>query len=182
MTCHGWKIDTIEGIGGPLTKYNPIQEALANFNGTQCGFCSSGMVMNMYALSKNGKPTMKEVENSFGGNICRCTGYRPILSAFKSMCKDASTDLLGTYPDIEDFCMVDPEMIVENKMTCLKRKQFKVVYGNAAWSKVVTMKVLLDVMKQIGDETYMLVAGNTGKGKTYKRLNHAGRMNFLCSN
>ncbi|XP_045464415.1 indole-3-acetaldehyde oxidase-like [Harmonia axyridis] len=164
LTCYGWKIETIEGIGGPLTQYNPIQLALANFNGTQCGFCSSGMVMNMYALSKNGKPTMKEVENSFGGNICRCTGYRPILSAFKSLCKDACTDLLGTYPDIEDFCIVDAESIKENGMSCMKNRQYEIKYGEANWLKVVSLKNLLNVIKKIGDQPYMLVAGNTGKG------------------
>ncbi|XP_044766830.1 indole-3-acetaldehyde oxidase-like [Coccinella septempunctata] len=164
LTCHEWKIETIEGIGGPLTKYNPIQLALANFNGTQCGFCSSGMVMNMYALSKNGKPSMKEVENSFGGNICRCTGYRPILSAFKSLCKDACTNLIGTYPDIEDFCLVDPDMLGKSNMSGFGKGQFEIKYGTSTWTKVTSLNGLLDVIKKLGDKTYMLVAGNTGKG------------------
>ncbi|KAL3275092.1 hypothetical protein HHI36_019863 [Cryptolaemus montrouzieri] len=164
LTCHGWNIDTVEGIGGPLSEYHPVQKALANFNGTQCGFCSPGMVMNMYALCKNNRPTMKQVESSFGGNICRCTGYRPILTAFKSLCQDTSSELLGAYPDIEDFVMVKH---ISPKETCetnfdRKPKLFKLRQGK--WLKVVALKDLLSSLAKIGDEPYMLVAGNTAKG------------------
>lgn len=89
FSCHGWKIHTIEGIGDPLTKYHPIQKLLADNNGTQCGFCSPGMVMNMYALQASGPVTQSQIEDSFGGNLCRCTGYRPILTAFKKLGSDA---------------------------------------------------------------------------------------------
>lgn len=161
LTCHGWKIDTIEGIGNPLTKFHPAQQALANFNGTQCGFCSPGMVMNMYALLENGKPTMKEVENSFGGNICRCTGYRPIMSAFKSLCSDASTDLLGKYPDIEDLVCCKPKEI-KNEMPV--GRPVGICYKDTKWIKVYNIKDLLDNLIAIKDAPYMLVAGNSAKG------------------
>ncbi|XP_039276549.1 probable aldehyde oxidase 2 isoform X2 [Nilaparvata lugens] len=98
--CHGWIITTNEGIGSRARGYSSIQTTLAKFNGSQCGYCSSGMVMNMYSLTKSGKRlSKKDVEQSLSGNICRCTGYRPILDAFGSL---ASVACSKGVCDIED--------------------------------------------------------------------------------
>ncbi|KAK9891892.1 hypothetical protein WA026_017378 [Henosepilachna vigintioctopunctata] len=164
LTCHDWKIETIEGIGNPVKGYNPIQVALAEFNGTQCGYCSPGFVMNMYALCDKKKPSMKEVENSFGGNICRCTGYRPIITSFKSLCKDASVDVLGTYPDIEDFVFVNSGEVPKTTELVNIRKPLSLSFLKAKWIKVFTLRDLLSYLSTIRNETYMLVAGNTAKG------------------
>ena len=61
------------------------KERLAKAHGSQCGFCSPGMVMSMYTLLRNNpKPTSEEVLRTMEGNWCRCTGYRPILDAFST--------------------------------------------------------------------------------------------------
>ena len=168
LSCNGWKIYTVEGIGDPVVGYHPVQKVLANFNGTQCGFCSPGMVMNMYALYESGKLTMQDVENSFGGNICRCTGYRPILTAFKSLCKDANPELLGQYPDIEDLVVCQREKCewecVEQSDKSDKVPTYTLFEDTSKWIKVHTLKDLLKTMQSYTKLTYRLVAGNTAQG------------------
>ncbi|XP_041351103.1 xanthine dehydrogenase/oxidase-like [Gigantopelta aegis] len=89
-SLHGMAVTTVEGIGSTKTRLHPVQQQLANAHGTQCGFCTPGIVMSMYTLLRNNpRPTQKEMESYFDGNLCRCTGYRPILQGFKSFIKDA---------------------------------------------------------------------------------------------
>lgn len=81
--CH---VITVEGIGSTKRGLHPVQARLAKAHGSQCGFCTPGFVMSMYALlrSKNGEPISEEdIEENLAGNLCRCTGYRPILDAFR---------------------------------------------------------------------------------------------------
>ncbi|KAJ8936469.1 hypothetical protein NQ314_012331, partial [Rhamnusium bicolor] len=67
FSCFGWDIYTIEGLGNSESKHT-LQNVLTKFNGTQCGYCTPGMIMNMYALQKSfGDVTMRQVENSFWG-------------------------------------------------------------------------------------------------------------------
>lgn len=134
--------------------YHPIQKALAKFNGTQCGFCSPGMVMNMYALYEKGDVTMEEVENAFGGNICRCTGYRPILAAFKTFCKDADERV-----DIEDL------KVCRGRCRKVCRKDtFSITFGKSKWIKLFSLESLLQILHNSINSVYVLVAGNTAKG------------------
>lgn len=80
----GKHVITIEGIGN-VKKPHPAQERIAKYNGSQCGFCTPGIVMSLYALLRNNdNPTEHDVEEAFDGNLCRCTGYRPILDAAQS--------------------------------------------------------------------------------------------------
>nr|XP_054749459.1 xanthine dehydrogenase/oxidase-like [Lytechinus pictus] len=84
---HGKAITTVEGIGSCRDRLHVVQERLAKSHGSQCGFCSPGMVMSMYTLLRNNpKPQVKDILRYLEGNLCRCTGYRPILDGFKSFC------------------------------------------------------------------------------------------------
>eukprot|EP01041_Mallomonas_annulata_P005146 gene5146-10286_t len=87
-TLDGYHVTTIEGIGGTRKGLHPIQRRLALFHGSQCGFCTPGIVMALYAYFREyPNATMHEIEEAMDGNLCRCTGYRPILDAAKSLSK-----------------------------------------------------------------------------------------------
>ncbi len=97
-------VTTIEGIGNVQEGLDPVQERIALCNGSQCGFCTPGFVMNAHVfLRNNPRPTQQEMEDLFGGNLCRCTGYRPILHAMRSFARDY--DAAG---DATQRCEPDP--------------------------------------------------------------------------
>ena len=84
--CH---IITIEGLGNKEIGYHAVQSRIADFHGSQCGFCTPGIVMALYTYLKNNpNATKHELEESMDGNLCRCTGYRPLNDAIKSFASD----------------------------------------------------------------------------------------------
>lgn len=96
LSLNGASVATNDYIGNKIIGYHPIQKKLAELNGTQCGYCASGMVMLLYCyLQENANPTPAEVEAILDGNLCRCTGYRPILDTFKSFATTTSLDVNG---------------------------------------------------------------------------------------
>jgi len=65
---------------------HPVQSAMVNYHASQCGFCTPGFVMSLFSMYKNNKfYDEKTIEESISGNLCRCTGYRPIIDAAKSL-------------------------------------------------------------------------------------------------
>ncbi|KAK7136891.1 hypothetical protein R3I93_017070 [Phoxinus phoxinus] len=85
---HGAAVTTVEGVGSTKTKLHPVQERIAKAHGSQCGFCTPGMVMSMYALLRNNpQPTLEDVTEGLAGNLCRCTGYRPIVDGYRTFCE-----------------------------------------------------------------------------------------------
>ncbi|KAJ2863669.1 hypothetical protein GGH94_003443 [Coemansia aciculifera] len=83
-TVDGKHVITVEGLG-TSARPHPVQERIALLHGSQCGFCTPGFVMSLYTLLRNNpNPTEHEIEECFDGNLCRCTGYRPILDAAKT--------------------------------------------------------------------------------------------------
>ena len=81
LEAPGHDILTIEGVSGP-GGLHPIQQALVEHGGTQCGFCTPGIVLSAKALlDDNPAPTPQEIRHAIAGNLCRCTGYDKIVEA-----------------------------------------------------------------------------------------------------
>ena len=78
VQCEGRAIQTIEGLANG-TELHPLQAAFADLGGSQCGYCTSGMVMTAKALlDKEPAPSRERIKEAMSGNLCRCTGYQQI--------------------------------------------------------------------------------------------------------
>ena len=93
--CHVVTIEHLRGSGEAL---HPVQQAMVDFHGSQCGFCTPGFVMSLYALwMRAPNPSDREIETALQGNLCRCTGYEAILRAARAILSygEAGDDVLA---------------------------------------------------------------------------------------
>ena len=98
-TLDGCALFTVEDLRAADGALHPVQQALVDCHGSQCGFCTPGFAMSMWALYENhpagaGLPTRDEITTALSGNLCRCTGYRPIIEAAQHMLEP------GRYPGV----------------------------------------------------------------------------------
>ena len=83
----GADIVTVEGLG-QAGQLEPLQQAFIDHTGTQCGFCTPGILISAHALlTRNPTPTEDDIKAALRGNLCRCTGYTRIISAVKDAAK-----------------------------------------------------------------------------------------------
>ncbi|MBA3775993.1 MAG: 2Fe-2S iron-sulfur cluster binding domain-containing protein, partial [Betaproteobacteria bacterium] len=82
----GKAVFTVESLRAPDGLLHPAQRALIDCHGSQCGFCTPGFAMSLFGLYKNAhRPDRGAVDDALSGNLCRCTGYLPILAAAQRM-------------------------------------------------------------------------------------------------
>lgn len=85
-TLDGCQLLTVEHLKGADGALHPVQQAMVDCHGSQCGFCTPGFVMSLLALRLNeAEPGIGRIEDALAGNLCRCTGYEPIIAAGRSM-------------------------------------------------------------------------------------------------
>ncbi|XP_073407554.1 aldehyde oxidase-like isoform X2 [Dendrobates tinctorius] len=187
-SLYGAAITTVEGIGGTTSRLHPVQERIAKAHGSQCGFCSPGMVMSIYSLLRNHpEPTMEQIYEALGGNLCRCTGYRAILDGCKTLCKEPNCckleqngqpdhnqrdNMTTLFVNNEDLVPVDPtqELIFPPELALMiqnKSPQSLVFQGEKVkWITVFNLEELLD-LKVMYPEAPLMV-GNTSLGLEIK--------------
>ncbi|XP_062846062.1 aldehyde oxidase 6 isoform X2 [Trichomycterus rosablanca] len=188
---NGAAVTTVEGIGNSKTKLHPVQERISKAHGSQCGFCTPGMVMSMYTLLRNiPKPTMEDITQALGGNLCRCTGYRPIIDGYRTFCESvkccqmngaaccmsskeasANNDHLELFSK-QEFLPLDPtqDLIYPPELILMAESQEKTTKTfqgeRMTWISPVSLNELLHLKSQYPQAP--LVMGNTNIGLDIK--------------
>ncbi|HEY9731963.1 MAG TPA: molybdopterin cofactor-binding domain-containing protein [Drouetiella sp.] len=172
----GCVVTTTEGIGNVHDGLDPAQHCIAMNNGTQCGFCTPGFVMNTHAyLQQHPEAKVEDLEKIFGGNLCRCTGYRPILTGVRTLACDYEASC-----DKSQKCLVDPSFEVKvrddlAKIDLDKTPAFDLpprlvhFFGKGRdWYRPNTLQEVMRIKKagteQSGRGSVRLVFGNTASG------------------
>ncbi len=99
-TLDGKQLITVEDLKGPGGRLHRVQRAMVRHDASQCGFCTPGFVMTMFALYQQGPQRDRlAVNDALAGNLCRCTGYGPIVDAAFSACGDPPEDRFSAAAD-----------------------------------------------------------------------------------
>jgi aerobic carbon-monoxide dehydrogenase small subunit len=90
IEADGQEITTLEGLS--KNGLSPLQQAFVDKNAFQCGFCAPGVILSATELlNKNSHPTRHEIQEAIAGNLCRCTGYSPIIDTIEEVTKQETT-------------------------------------------------------------------------------------------
>ena len=113
-SLHGRQLLTVEHLAQSDGSLHPVQQALVDHHGSQCGFCTPGFVMSLYAAWRTqGVANRQELKDWLSGNLCRCTGYGPILDAGEAALKTPARDgddtatVLAELEALDDRSMLD---------------------------------------------------------------------------
>ncbi|KAI3988518.1 hypothetical protein MKX01_026332 [Papaver californicum] len=196
----GCSITTTEGFGNITDGFHAIHKRISGFHASQCGFCTPGMCMSFFSALVNtektqapnlrpgfSKLTKSEAEKAISGNLCRCTGYRPIADACKSFAADVDMEDLGlnsfwkkgdsesekignlpSYNPTNEICTFPEFLKSETKSKILRD------LNGQCWYYPVSVEELEHILESIESEngtSVKLVVGNTSTGY-YKEVDH----------
>ncbi|XP_009126496.1 indole-3-acetaldehyde oxidase [Brassica rapa] len=175
----GCSITTSEGLGNSRAGFHAVHERIAGFHATQCGFCTPGMSVSMFSALLNADKThppragvsnltAAEAEKAVSGNLCRCTGYRPLVDACKSFSADVDIEDLG----FNTFCKKGlpcydhtlssqvctfPEFLKKELKSLVDPRKYR-------WSSPLSISELQSLLGLENGVSVKLVAGNTSTG------------------
>jgi xanthine dehydrogenase small subunit len=151
---HGKQLITVENLA--LEKngeklLHPVQKNMVETHGTQCGYCTPGIVMTLFSLFKNHRdPSREIIEDALTGNLCRCTGYQPVLVAAQRSCKDVNID---HFSETEDQVSMLLQSINDDRETILLET------GRQNWYKPFSLPEALRLKQEKPDA--IVVSGST---------------------
>ncbi|KAF8113609.1 hypothetical protein N665_0047s0017 [Sinapis alba] len=168
-------ITTSEGLGNSRDGFHSIHNRFSAFHASQCGFCTPGMSVSLFSALLDSQPefTVVEAEKAVSGNLCRCTGYRPIIDACKSFASDVDIEDLGFN---SAFCKTGDSSCLprfdSEKRVCtfpefLKDEIKSINSGTLKWCSPETveeLQIILGACKAKNSDHVKLVAGNTSTG------------------
>ena len=177
-TLDGKALFTVESLKSRADgTLHPVQRAMVECHGSQCGFCTPGFVMSLYALYRTERePDESQVRQALSGNLCRCTGYRPILAAARRMYEypsvsDSESALIKQLRAIsvtsekrlgwQGSSYVAPSTIAELARACAERPEAVILAGGTDVGLWVTKKYM--------DLPALIYVGNVAELKTITR-------------
>lgn len=163
---HGKILFTVESLQPDSSaSLHPVQQAMVDSHASQCGFCTPGFVMSLFALFKTTvNPDRQQINDALSGNLCRCTGYRPIIEAAQTMTKFASDDhwlsraATSTDTEIDD----DEQALIDKLGQINSDKTLHLQHRSAEYFAPTRLE---DLPRLCADfPTATLIAGNTDVG------------------
>ena len=175
-TLDGKSVKTVESLKKPDGTLHPVQQAMVNCHGSQCGFCTPGIVMSLVNLVQlNSSPNRQDVSDALSGNLCRCTGYAPILDAASKACGNKAGLKLDDAADVPLLKEIQrsstPTLSLEGEI--IVQPVVRTRKGNEFVSPATIAEVADYLVKH---PTSTLLAGSTEVGlqvnKQYSRPDH----------
>lgn len=169
-TLDGKALFTVESLQGPEGSLHPVQQAMVECHASQCGFCTPGFVMSLFALYKSEPhPSRQGINDALAGNLCRCTGYRPIIEAAQRMyhAKSTSADteqqwLCRPFSAASDREVTAGERAMIERLGALQHRQTLELQGPRPYFAPTTLENLAELMQRYPDAC--LLAGGTDVG------------------
>jgi xanthine dehydrogenase small subunit len=153
--AHGLALRSVEGLAGADGTAHPVQAAMLAAEATQCGFCTPGIVMSLYAHARMGG----DPHEALAGNLCRCTGYRPILDAMAAM--PAAEDAAPSQPagDVTAFGPPEHRFFLPRSLDETLRLRRGIVAGAAGLSVGAAEPYAAMLGHMAGDPDFAAFAG-----------------------
>ncbi|MEO8507126.1 MAG: xanthine dehydrogenase small subunit [Betaproteobacteria bacterium] len=168
-TVAGRAVFTVEALKSSTDALHPVQRALIDCHGSQCGFCTPGFAMSLFGLYKNAhRPDRAAIEDALSGNLCRCTGYRPLVAAAQAMYDVAAAPAAAGWrgPGIaaDQSRVIDPEeeLLCAQLAVLANTGTFAYEAGGRRWWSPADSEALAALLVEHPDAR--IVAGATDVG------------------